>query len=149
MRCALFAAVLVGLTGCAEEKLEDVTGTITYDGAHVPAGVVWFDPEPNHPGNPPQGYAYIKDGKFNSVEKGRGVKPGAYLIRVEAFDGKPGNEQPLGKPLFTDYQEKRELPAGKVDLEIKVPKQEPRNPKAAQPEKAPAKNEKGSKAPGK
>lgn len=122
MRCVLLAAVLVCLTGCAEDKLEDVTGTIAYDGAPVPAGVVWFDPAPNHPGNPPQGYAYITDGKFNTAEKGRGVKAGAYLIRVEAFDGKPGNEQPLGKALFTDYQEKRELPPGKVALEIKVPK---------------------------
>jgi len=149
MRRALLAAVLVGFTGCADDKLEDVTGTVTHDGAPVPAGVVWFDPDPNHPGNPPQGYAYIKDGKFNSTEKGRGVKPGAYLIRVEAFDGKPGNELPLGKPLFTDYEEKRDLPAGKVDMELKIPKQLARSSKAAQPENKPPKNDKASKTPSK
>jgi hypothetical protein len=121
---AVAAAVvaLAGLSGCGDEKLQDVTGTITYDGRPLPAGVVWFDPEPNHPGKPPQGYAYIKDGRFNTAEQGRGVKAGAYLVRVEGFDGKPGNELPMGKPLFTDFQEKREMPKGPVDLEIRIPK---------------------------
>lgn len=118
----ILAAALLCLAGCSSDTLHDVTGTVTYDGKPLPAGVVWFDPDAKHPGNPPQGFAYVKDGKFNSAEQGRGIKPGSYLIRVEGFDGKPGNELPMGKPLFTNFEEKRDLPKGPVTLELTVPK---------------------------
>lgn len=119
-RLTLAAALL--LAGCADDKLRDVTGTVTHGGAPVPKGVVWFDPDPAHPGNPPQGYAYIEDGAFTTAGTGRGVKPGPYLVRVEGFDGKPGEELPLGKPLFTDFREKRDLAPDQLRLEIAVPK---------------------------
>lgn len=123
MRLLFFAAALLCLAGCADDRLQEVSGTITHDGAPLPAGVIWFDPDPNHPAKPPQGFAYIKDGKFDTLNKGRGVRPGAYLVRVEGFDGKPGNELPLGKPLFTDFQEKRDFAAGgTIELEIAIPK---------------------------
>jgi hypothetical protein len=149
MRRATLAAVLVCLTGCAEDKLYDVTGTVTHGGAPLPAGVVWFDPDPNHPGQPPQGYAYVKDGKFDTTDRGRGVKPGAYTVRVEGFDGKPGNELPLGKPLFTDFEEKREFAAapGKIELDLSVPRAEKSQPKGEKPQKP--KTEKSSKPAGK
>ncbi len=135
MRSVLFVALAACAAGCADEKLHDVSGTVTHGGEPLPAGVVWFDPDPNHPGKPPQGYAYVKGGKFDTTDLGRGVRPGAYLVRVEGFDGKPGNELPLGKPLFTDHQETRELPVGKVELEINVPKAEAANPKSDKPAK--------------
>jgi hypothetical protein len=122
VRRIALAAGLLCLAGCGEQKLQDVTGTVTYDGKPLPAGVVWFDPDPAHPDKPPQGFAYVKDGAFTTAEKGRGIRPGAYLVRVEGFDGKPGNELPLGKPLFTDFQEKRDMPAGGGPLTIAVPK---------------------------
>jgi hypothetical protein len=125
MRFGLLAATFVCFAGCADDKLQEVSGTVTYDGAPLPAGVIWFDPDPNHPANPPQGYAYIKDGKFDTLNKGRGVRPGAYLVRVEGFDGKPGNELPMGKPLFTDFGEKREFPSSaRVEIEVAIPKTE-------------------------
>jgi len=133
MRCLCFAAILACLAGCAEDKIHDVSGTVMHGDVPLPAGIIWFDPDPKHPAQPPQGYAYIKDGKFDTLDKGRGVKSGAYLIRVEGFDGKPGNELPLGKPLFTDYHENREFPGGKVELEIKIPKKSEATPPAAKP----------------
>ncbi|MBA4188710.1 MAG: hypothetical protein C0467_11985 [Planctomycetaceae bacterium] len=137
MRIALFVAIAACAAGCADEKLKDVSGSVTHGGEPLPAGVVWFDPDPNHPGKPPQGYAYVKGGKFDTTDQGRGVRPGAYLVRVEGFDGKPGNELPLGKPLFTDHQEKQDFAAGsdKLQLEISIPKAAPPSPKADKPAK--------------
>jgi len=55
------AAALVGLTGCGgEEKLLDVTGTVTYDGKPLPAGTIFFDPVGDHGMKTPQGYCEVK-----------------------------------------------------------------------------------------
>jgi len=120
-----WAIALLGLgclAGCGSD-LSEVTGTVEYNGKPLPRGVIWFDPAPDHPDRPPQGFAYITDGKFTSMENGRGVRSGAYTVRVEGFDGKPGNELPLGKPLFTKFQTKQDLPAGsKIELNLIVPK---------------------------
>jgi hypothetical protein len=116
----LFGALAL-LTGCADDKPMDVAGAVTYGGDPLPAGVVWFDPDPGHPAKPPQGFAYVKDGKFNSADQGRGVRPGAYTVRVEGFDGKPGNELPMGKPLFAGHEFRKEFAKGEGELVIAVP----------------------------
>jgi len=120
--------VLAALAGCSgERKAYPISGTVTYDGRPVPAGVVWFDPDSSKGTKGPQGFAYIQDGVFDTEgeghRKGRGVYGGAYVVRVEGFDGRPGKELPLGKPLFTDFREARDLPEGPAQLEIVVPKQ--------------------------
>jgi hypothetical protein len=114
-------AALAALAGCGGDPLYDVTGTVTYDGKPLPAGVVWFDPDPTNT-DAPQGFAYVKDGQFDTAQNGRGVRGGAYVIRIEGFDGKPANELPLGRPLFTDFREKRDLPRQKAELQLTVPK---------------------------
>jgi hypothetical protein len=115
----LFASCL--LAGCAaEEKVYQITGTVTYDGKPVPAGLVLFDPEPGTGGA--QGSAAVKDGKFATTADGQGIRGGAYTIRVLGFDGKPGTEAPLGNSLFPEYEFKKELPKGNSELNIDVPK---------------------------
>ncbi len=121
-RTVAVAAALAGAAGCGGQKLEDVAGTVTYDGKPLPAGVVWFDPVGSHGMETPQGYGTVRDGRFDTADGGRGVRAGPYLVRIEGFDGKPAGEFPLGKPLFTDFQEKRDLPPGRVELEFAVPK---------------------------
>lgn len=109
-------------SGCDNgKKLYGVTGNVNYKGAPLPAGVIWFDPDAGKGNNAPQGFAYIKEGKFDTKAKGKGVAGGGYIIRIEGFDGKPGNELPLGKPLFTDYIDKKDLPEKEAVLEIDVP----------------------------
>ena len=58
----------------------------------------------------PQGSADIKDGKYDTALGGRGVLGGPYVIRINGFDGQTGNDLPLGKPLFTNHVESRDLP---------------------------------------
>jgi hypothetical protein len=112
--------VMVVVVGCGGKKQHHVSGKVLYNGEPLPAGVIWFDPAPKN--DAPQGYAIIKNGAYNTgKDGGRGVKGGAYIIRIEGFDGKPGNELPLGKPLFTDFQQELELPMADSTQNFEIP----------------------------
>jgi hypothetical protein len=117
----LFAGILI--IGCGGDKLYDLKGTVTIGGNPVPAGVIWFEPDVSK-GNMdgPQGYAQIENGKFDTRQNGRGVRPGLYTIRVEAFDGKPANELPLGTPLISPpHETSREFKPEAAELTIDIP----------------------------
>lgn len=117
------SAVVWLLSGCGGGNgLVDVSGTVSFKGKAVPKGMVWFDPDPGHPGKPPQGFAFIEEGKFESKVKGRGVSKGPYLVRIEGYDGKTANEFPYGKPLASRSIEARmnlEADGKPVTLEMK------------------------------
>jgi hypothetical protein len=106
-------AVAIGFitAGCGGPELYDVSGTVTYDGKSLPAGVIYFDPDVLKNNKSSQGYAVIKDGAYDTAAKGgKPVVGGSYLARIEGFDGKPGKELPMGKSLFTNFQKAIELP---------------------------------------
>jgi hypothetical protein len=114
-------AMLV-LVGCkAEDKLYDVSGMLTHAGKPIPKGLIFFDPDSAKGTTGTQGFANIKDGKFDTADHGKGIRGGAYVIRVSGFDGKEANEAPFGQTLFPEYQEKRELPKANSKLDIDVP----------------------------
>lgn len=123
VRKLLPAAVLlaaVGLAGCApEEKLYDVSGTITFKGQPVPKGIIHFDPE----GDGPQGFANIENGKFNTATpgQGKGIRGGKYTLRINGFDGKVGPESPMGAAVFPEHTVRKELPAQNQTLDYEVP----------------------------
>lgn len=128
MRATRWAVLALGLAlaaGCGGgEKLYDVSGTVTYDGGKpVPAGMVYFDPDPTRGGSGTQGFANVKDGRYDTAVDGKGVRGGGgYVIRVFGYDGKSANEAPLGQPLFPEYEFRKELPKEKTDLPIEVPR---------------------------
>ena len=107
----LFAGIVL-VAGCGpDEKLYDVSGTITFDGQPIPKGLIFFDPAPGTPGT--QGFANIENGKFDTSvpDKGRGIRGGTYLIRISGFDGKEAAEAPFGTALFPEHELTRDLPA--------------------------------------
>jgi len=110
--------------GCSgRPKLYDVSGRVTYDGQPLPAGVIYFDPDVMKKNDGPQGYAIIKDGAYSTAAPGgKGVVGGAYLARIEGFDGRPGQELPLGRPLFTDFQQPLDLPRAPSTQDFQVPR---------------------------
>lgn len=111
------------LVGCGSgEQLYDVSGTITYEGKPIPKGLIFFDPEKGTPGT--QGFANIENGLFDtSVSgKGKGIRGGAYSVRISGFDGVVGPEAPFGKALFPEHEFKKELPAQKQTLDYDVKK---------------------------
>jgi hypothetical protein len=120
MSCAVAVVFLV--VGCNRgPEMYSVSGTVTYDDRPLPAGQIFFEADVTKGHDAPQGFAYIKDGHFDTAQGGRGVVGGDYVIRIQGFDGKPGNELPLGKPLFNDYVEAPDLPRGPSQLEFSVP----------------------------
>src|SRR5215207_8838255 len=106
-----FAVAALAVAGCGgEEKVYDVTGTVTHDGKPIPKGLIFFDPDVTKKATGPQGFANIQDGKFTTAEKGKGVRGGPYVVRVSGFDGKEAPEAPFGTFLFPEHTESRELP---------------------------------------
>jgi hypothetical protein len=117
---ALSAVLLCGCGG-GGRRLHPVAGTVTFDGKPLAVGQIFFDPDVGKGNDGPQGFAHIKDGKFDTAEGGRGVLGGPYIVRIDGFDGRPGPEMPLGRPLFAEYQEKRDLPAERSEQQFDVP----------------------------
>jgi hypothetical protein len=118
---AMLFAGLAFVAGCGpDEKLYDVSGTVTFDGRPIPKGLIFFDPAPGTPGT--QGFATIEDGRFDTAapDKGRGIRGGAYLIRISGFDGKEGPEAPFGQALFPEHELSRDLPAQDQTFEYAV-----------------------------
>lgn len=115
--------LLIGLTaGCStQERLYNLSGKATFKGQPIPAGIMYFDPDPTKGGSGTQGMASIKDGKYTTTENGRGIRGGAYVIRITGFDGKSGNDAPLGKTLFNEIELRKELPAADSELDFDLP----------------------------
>jgi len=110
------------LFGCGSgPRLYHVKGTITYKGAPVPAGVIYFDPDIANNNDGPQGFAYIKDGAFDTAAKNsQGIIGKSYLVRIRGFDGKPASELPMGQPLFQEYQQVVDFPLENTKRDFQV-----------------------------
>jgi hypothetical protein len=118
---------VLAVAGCGrEERLYDVSGTVTFGGKPVPKGQVFFDPDPTKGTTGGQGFATIQDGKYTTAQNGRGIRGGAYAIRVLGYDGKEANEAPFGQPLFPEYELKKDLPASDSELPLDIPVQRQR-----------------------
>ena len=67
-------------------------------------------------------FAPIRAGAFDTASPGgRGVRPGAYRLRVIGFTGVPTGEAPRGTGLFPEHEEAVEVPDGGAELTIRVP----------------------------
>ena len=120
---ATLFATMAFLAGCgADEQLYDVSGTITFNGEPIPKGLIFFDPDPAKGTPGTQGFANIENGRFDtSVDgQGRGIRGGAYIIRISGFDGKVAAEAPFGQFLFPEHELTRELPAQKQTFDYDV-----------------------------
>jgi hypothetical protein len=115
---------LVALAGCGtgEEKLYRVSGTVTYDGKPVAKGSIFFEPDGTKGTTGAQGFANILNGKYDTAETGQGVRGGAYVVRVNGFDGKEANDAPFGRSLFPEYTGSAELPKEDSTYDLNVPK---------------------------
>jgi hypothetical protein len=111
------------LAGCHQgPRLYPVSGKVMYGDKPLPAGVIYFDPDSSKKNDGPQGYAIIQNGEYNTAATGgKGVIGGPHIVRIEGFDGKPGEELPLGRPLFTDFQQPLDLPKAPATQNFDVP----------------------------
>jgi hypothetical protein len=115
----VFILGLAAVAGCTkEERLYRVSGVVTYNGKPIPKGLIFFDPKTDGP----QGFANILDGKYDTSQQGKGVRGGAYDVRVNGFDGKEANEAPFGQALFPEYTGAKELPEADSTYDLEIPK---------------------------
>jgi hypothetical protein len=117
-RVVVCAALLGGLSaGCGVEPPR-VSGTVTFGGRPVPAGRVYFDPvAATNPGGV-QGYGDIKDGAYDTAD--HGPSPGGVVVRVNGL-GEPSAAYPGGRPLFVEFTEPFDVPAGPATKDVNVP----------------------------
>lgn len=121
----LLGSVVVG-AGCQKSGpvRVHVAGEITYKGKPLPAGIITIEPDITRGADGPQGFAQIKNGKFDTRQNGRMACQGPAIVSIQGYDGvSKGPENVLGSALFTQYTEMVELngkdPTLKLDI-VKV-----------------------------
>ena len=117
-----FICGFIFLVGCNRGPTKvHVAGSVVYEGKPVPAGEIYFDPDVTKKHDGSQGFARIKDGKFDTREFDKPVNPGPHVVRILGFDGKQAPEAPFGRPLFPEYQTNRDVPnKNDVNLTLEV-----------------------------
>ena len=122
---ALFLGAL-GLTGCGPAGPErfEVNGSVTYQGAPVPAGSVVFEPDPKHGNQGPAGQALIREGQYRTLPD-KGTIGGSQVVKIYAFDGKANLDQGSrhGRLLRSVYQIPLELPRANTTLDFAIPQE--------------------------
>jgi hypothetical protein len=120
----LIALVLIGVTGCGRDGpvRYDVDGTLRFDGRPIPAGLIHFDPDTSQGNDGPQGFAFIKDGRYDTRLNGKGSVGGPHIARISAFDGvNPTDDGPFGRLLFASYSTSVDLPGEDETFDFDVP----------------------------
>jgi hypothetical protein len=123
--CAL--AVAIGCSaGCDKKGVDryDLRGKVTFRGQPVPKGYLLFAPDGDKGNRGPGSKAGIADGNYETIA-GQGTVGGPHVVTIFGADGIPykmedGNTNPIGKPLFSTYQAKVDLPreSGTYDFEV-------------------------------
>ena len=114
---ACWSAVLLagGCSSDAEPKSYRVSGEAKYDGKAIPYGEVLFTPDGAAGNSGPQGFAIIKEGKYDTgTIEGKGIAGGPTVIRVT------GLEKQGGKWLF-DHEYKADPPRADGTFNVEVP----------------------------
>jgi len=122
---AVVIAVVVAGCGPQGPARYRVQGSVSYEGRPVPLGRIVFEPDVLEGNRGPQGFAVIENGFFDTaVKQGRGTAGGPMVVTIDAFEtSAPG--QPA-RPLLTNHQERRSLPANDTELTIDVKAAKPR-----------------------
>jgi hypothetical protein len=112
----LVLAACESAVGCGgDSKRIDISGTVTFAGQPVPAGKIYFNPDPAKKHHGPSGYADITDGHFDTKQKGsKGPSGGPLIVRIEGFTADANPE-----PIFIPYEEAVDIPSsGTKDFNI-------------------------------
>jgi hypothetical protein len=123
---SIFLFSLCIALGCNKSTVKrcDVAGTVTWNGQAIKSGYITFNPDGKKGNRGPQGFAIIKNGKFDTrFTGGRGVSPGAQVMEVSGYDGGNATDS-LGKLLFTDYKKYEMFDKENLEFNFDIPKGE-------------------------
>jgi hypothetical protein len=136
-RAAALVVLACAALGCGGDGSTRVSGKVTFKGAAVPAGKVYFIPKG---GTGATGYADIKNGTYDTGSAGgRGAPSGPVTIAVEGFDptskdAKEKSEDVTAKVLFARHEVAFDVPAGGATTkDIDVPAEAAKGPVAPKP----------------
>jgi hypothetical protein len=113
--------------GCGKggPRRYDLSGTVTFQGAPLPAGTISFDGEGNSMGG---GYASIDNGRFDTAQTGRGHFGGVHEVTIVGTDGKrvnPDDPDSGMRSLFPPHVMKADLPKRSGTMDFEVPSSPP------------------------
>jgi hypothetical protein len=135
--------------GCGGNKTYRVSGKVTFNGANVPSGKIYFKPDGSKGNTGPTGYANIVDGQYDTdAAGGSGAVAGPVIISIDGVDpnapadgkadkSEKGNksEEATAKLLFARYETAAEFPDSASTKDIDVPAEAAKGP--TQPKKKP------------
>jgi hypothetical protein len=123
----LFAATFLFLQGCQKADEFDrvsIEGVVTFKGAPVPFGAIWFEPEANLGRSAPTGFAVIQSGKFKTNPSDSPIE-GAHLLRItgftEQFDVNNAASRERREFLFPEFVIQRDISKNEVFWTIEAP----------------------------
>jgi hypothetical protein len=101
-----------------------VSGSVSFDGRAVPAGMVYFNPDTTAGNDGPAGFAPIVAGHYDTAAKGgRPAIAGPHQVVIEGHEpmsaAASGDVQ--GRPLFGGYRIPLDLPAAASQHDFAVP----------------------------
>jgi hypothetical protein len=124
MRPAWIGLLVCGcFAGCGESgpPRYHVKGTVKLGGQPVPAGQIRFNPDLAKGVDGPAGFAMIKNGTYDTRDQGMAQIGGLVQVDIDAFDGKPGAELPMGRLMRPTYSASIELPKADAEHNFEIP----------------------------
>lgn len=101
-----------------------VSGKVTFRGKPVPKGFITFRPDNSKQNTGPGSGAAIENGEY-TLENGKGVVGGPYIVEITGSDGVPfeeeGEKVPDGKELFPKYTTSFSFPKEDTTKDFEVP----------------------------
>ena len=129
-RCAPVAALACGALAALGCNGGDgisryrVSGTVSFDGHPVPAGMIYFNPDAAAGNDGPAGFAEIVAGRYDTAAKGgRHAIAGPHQVVIEGHDPGPAGAagEVAGRPLFGGHRVSLDLPAAASQHDFDVP----------------------------
>jgi hypothetical protein len=124
IRAFFLSLCLTLVLGCAAKpKPTHLSGKVTFKGRPVPAGYIAFTPDVGNGGRGSIKVLQIKDGIYDSSKEppDQALAPGAYLLRIAGFDGKPIPLWGQGKQIFNPVDDAYVVPEGVSTKDFTVP----------------------------
>ena len=134
MGLLLPATLLTAGCGTSSSGPYHLSGKVTHKGQPLPAGRIFFLPNTAKGNSGQGGFAEIKNGVFDTRNKGGATPGGPLIVRIDGYDGQSTGTNPVGQPLFLTYEVEFEAPRADATHDFEVPESAGKNlPKGGGP----------------
>jgi hypothetical protein len=106
----LAVCLLAAGCGASASGPYHLSGKVTFKGRPLPRGRIFFLPDSARGNSGQGGFAEIKDGAYDTRDRGGATPGGALVVRIDGFDGNTTAGNLVGEPLFLTYEVAVEVP---------------------------------------